>query len=111
MNIMHRNRDRSIDTKVAQSSASPLPAGYGEPSVPRPHSAPHRVSRAWIASCALASVVFIALTVFVLQNTGATEFSFLWMSGSAPIALALLIATAGGLLLAQFGSIARRRRG
>jgi uncharacterized integral membrane protein len=111
MNVMYRDRDRSIYPDAAQAPASPMPAGYGEPKRQRPRAAPRQVSAAWIVSCAAAAVIFSALTVFVLQNTGATEFSFLWMRGSAPTALALLIAVFGGLLLAQFGSLARRRRG
>ncbi len=110
MNIMHRDHDGPIDPNAAPTPASPLPAGYREPNVQRPSAPPRRVDSAWIVSCAVAAVLFTALTVFILQNTGATEFSFLWMRGSTPIALALVIAVLGGLLLAQFGSVARRRR-
>jgi uncharacterized integral membrane protein len=40
------------------------------------------------------------LAVFVLQNTQKVTISFFWWDGRAPLAAALLIATAGGLLLA-----------
>jgi uncharacterized integral membrane protein len=111
MNVMYRDPDKSIYPDAEQSPVSPLPAGYGKPNIQRTPTRAYRVNSAWIVSCAVAAVIFTALTVFMLQNTEATEFSFLWMHGSAPIGLALLIAAAGGLLLAQFGSLARRRRG
>jgi uncharacterized integral membrane protein len=40
------------------------------------------------------------LAVFVLQNTQQVQVSFFGWNGSAPLAAALLIATAAGLLIA-----------
>ena len=45
-------------------------------------------------------VVVIFLAVFVLQNTQKVRVAFLGWDGRAPLAAALLIATAAGLLLA-----------
>jgi anti-anti-sigma factor len=109
MNIMYRNRDRSIDSHHAQEPASPRPTCYGMPSTEASPPAPHGVDRGRIVGYAATAVVFATLSAFMLQNTGTTEFSFLWMRGSTPMAVALLSATAGGLLLAQFGSLVRRR--
>jgi uncharacterized integral membrane protein len=64
---------------------------------------------AWLVRCGSAVVVFAGLSVFMLQNTGSADFSFLWMDGTAPVAVALLIATAGGILLAGFRRVVRRR--
>lgn len=54
-----------------------------------------------------ATVVFIALIVFMLQNTGSVEVSFLGMHGTLPLAMAMLIATVGGILLALVVGTAR----
>ena len=45
-------------------------------------------------------VVLVLLAIFILQNTQKVEISFLGWTGSAPLAAALLIATAAGLVLA-----------
>jgi uncharacterized integral membrane protein len=37
----------------------------------------------------------MVLIVFMLQNTRSVEVSFLWLHGSVPLALALLIASVG----------------
>ncbi len=63
----------------------------------------------WLVRFGIAALVFVGLSVFMLQNTGSANFSFLWMEGTAPVAVTLLIATGGGLLLAGFRGIARRR--
>ena len=42
-------------------------------------------------------VLLVLLAIFVLQNTQKVEISFLGWSGNAPLAAALLIATAAGL--------------
>lgn len=58
-----------------------------------------RTSGIWIAVVVLL-VVVILLAIFVLQNTQKVEIAFLGWDGRAPLAAALLIATAAGLLLA-----------
>lgn len=58
-----------------------------------------RVSGVWIAVVALV-VLLVLLAVFVLQNTQTVRISFLGWDGRAPLAAALLIATALGLLIA-----------
>ena len=45
-------------------------------------------------------VLLVLLAIFVLQNTQKVEISFLGWNGNAPLAAALLIATAAGLVLA-----------
>jgi uncharacterized integral membrane protein len=78
--------------------------GDTAPSSPttRPHDDPLRRSRAsglWIAVVALV-VLLVLLAVFILQNTQSVEIAFLGWDGHAPLAAALLIATALGLLIA-----------
>jgi uncharacterized integral membrane protein len=58
-----------------------------------------RASGAWVFVVVLV-VLLTLLAIFVLQNTQSVEISFLGWTGSAPLAAALLIATAAGLLIA-----------
>lgn len=63
-----------------------------EPHVqPRRRNAGTRTSAAWFGIC-VGVLVLIALVVFMLQNTRPVTVTFLGMSGSAPLALGLLIA-------------------
>ncbi|WP_211588767.1 lipopolysaccharide assembly protein LapA domain-containing protein [Allorhizocola rhizosphaerae] len=41
----------------------------------------------------------VALIVFMLQNTRGVEVTVLWMHGTLPLALALLIAAVGSAIL------------
>ncbi|WP_454049860.1 DUF1049 domain-containing protein [Cellulomonas sp. Marseille-Q8402] len=51
-------------------------------------------------------LLLIALVVFMLQNTGPVAVSFLGMSGTAPLALALLISgLAVGLVVLMSGAL------
>ena len=61
----------------------------------------------------------VALIVLMLQNTRSVEVTFLWMHGTLPLALALLIAAVGAATLVmvfgvgrvtQLRLLARRRR-
>jgi uncharacterized integral membrane protein len=58
-----------------------------------------RTSGIWVAVVALV-VLLVLLAVFILQNTESVRISFLGWEGDAPLAAALLIATAIGLLIA-----------
>jgi uncharacterized integral membrane protein len=92
--------------------SEPQPATHGEThgnpredtptTPPRLTKDPLRRSRAsgvWIAVVALAFLLLV-LVVFVAQNTQRTQVSFLGWEGEAPVAVALLIATVVGILLA-----------
>jgi lipopolysaccharide assembly protein A len=98
----------------------PEPAVEAEaPVAPRDRAVPRtRWSAAWAGICA-AALALVALIVFMLQNTGSVEVTFLWMHGSLPLAMALLIAAVGAAILTMvFGAgritqlrrLARRRR-
>jgi len=73
-----------------------------------------RTSAAWFGIC-VGVLVLVALVVFMLQNTGPVAVSFLGMSGTAPLALTLLIAGLGvGIVVLVFASLRigqLRRRG
>ena len=58
-----------------------------------------RLSGVWV-SVIVGVVVFVFLLVFILQNTKSVKVSFLTVSGSMPLGVALLLAAIGGVLLA-----------
>lgn len=57
-----------------------------------------RTSGAW-GGIVLASLLLILLVVFIAQNTDDVHISFLGWDGTAPLAVALLVATASGVLI------------
>jgi uncharacterized integral membrane protein len=65
-----------------------------------------RWGAAWLGVCA-AALALVALIVFMLQNTRPVEVSFLWLHGTLPLALALLIAGVGSVLVAMVFGVAR----
>lgn len=78
-----------------------------------------RAGAAWVGLTA-ATILAVALIVFIAQNTRGVEISFLWMSGNTSLALTLLIAVVSGVLLTvvlgtarivQLRRQLRRRRG
>jgi len=54
-----------------------------------------------------AALVAVLLIVFLIQNTRSTEISFLWMTTNTPLAVALLIAAVGSVLLTLIIGTAR----
>ena len=80
--------------------SSGAPAGEGNPS---PSSEPQRVrgtrtGRIWVGVCA-AALITVALIIFMVQNTHTVQVTFLGLTGSTSLALMLLIAAVGGILL------------
>lgn len=64
-----------------------------------------RTSGAWTAVI-LAAVLIVLLVIFVVQNTESVPLQFLWLDGNFPLAAALLIATAVGMVVvAAVGSL------
>ena len=81
------------------SSTSTAPAVSEDVATTSPtRKVPHtRVGRLWFGVCAAAATLMV-LVVFMLQNTRSVEVSFLWMHGSLPLALGLLIAGVGSAI-------------
>jgi uncharacterized integral membrane protein len=114
----------------APAPAEPaLPAELGPPTelappaqsqAGRPAGVPRtRTGSAWVALIG-AALLAVLLIVFLVQNTRSTEISFLWMTTSTPLAVALLIAAVGSVLLtlilgtariAQLRRLVRKDRG
>jgi uncharacterized integral membrane protein len=78
-----------------------------------------RTGAAWVGLTA-AAVIAVALIVFLAQNTRTIEISFLWMTARTSLAVALLIAAVGSVLITlilgtaritQLRRLARRRGG
>jgi uncharacterized integral membrane protein len=99
--------------------STPQPSG-ADPTVPAEHvtqpeltpPAPSqrvprtRTGSAWAALIA-AALITILLIIFLVQNTNSTEISFLWMTTHTPLAVALLIAAVGSVLLTLIIGTAR----
>jgi uncharacterized integral membrane protein len=76
-----------------------------------------RAGAAWEGLTA-AALIAVALIVFLAQNTRTTEITFLWMTARTSLAVALLIAAVGSVLvtlilgtarITQLRRLARRR--
>lgn len=102
----------------ADPITAPQPTPVASPATTTAKRVPStRTGAAWFGVCA-AALLFVVLIVFMLQNTRNVEITFLWMHGSLPLALALLIAAVGATILAatvgaaritQLRRLARRR--
>lgn len=111
-NTTHPASDRPPSVEPRRNGDAAQPA-------PPPGKVPRtRTAAAWVGICA-AALGFVVLVIFMLQNTGNTEVNFLWMQGSLPLAVALLIAAVGAALaattvgaarIAQLRRLIRRRR-
>jgi uncharacterized integral membrane protein len=99
-----------------QTAATPVEptATTSAPSAPAPSGRPAsneglghtRTSGIWAAVVALV-VLLVLLAVFVLQNVQQVEVSYFGWEGRAPLASALLIATASGALIAVIAGTLR----
>lgn len=110
MPILHRSRHsqnaKSLTDPATPVTTDPTPEPV-DPAPPSTTTSPvprTRTSAAWFGICA-AALTLVVLIVFILQNTRRVEVNFLWMDGSLPLALALLIAGVGvGLLTMIIGT-------
>jgi uncharacterized integral membrane protein len=68
---------------------------------------PHtRTGAAWFGLC-VAALLSVVLIIFMLQNTGNVEVTFLGMHGNLPLAMALLIAAVGAAIVTMVVGAAR----
>jgi uncharacterized integral membrane protein len=65
-----------------------------------------RIRAAWVGVWT-GILAIILLIIFIGQNTTKVDIHFLWLDGRIPVALALLIAGAGGAIIALAVSAAR----
>jgi uncharacterized integral membrane protein len=89
---------------VSEHQESPTPAEPAEGSSPSPSGTQDplrgsRTSAAWSGVVGF-GLLLVLLIIFIAQNTQKAEVNFLGWSGTAPVAVSLLIAAAIGLALA-----------
>lgn len=98
----------SVLNRNGKAPAEPAATDLPQPPTTGPSRPPARTraSAAWLGAC-LAATMLAVLVVFMLQNTGSVQVSFLWMDGSAPLAIVLLIAGVGASLLTMMVGAAR----
>jgi uncharacterized integral membrane protein len=65
-----------------------------------------RVSASWTA-VVVAAFLLVLLIIFVAQNTQRSSVNFLWLHGTAPAAVVILIAAAVGALVVVIVGVAR----
>ena len=88
------------------TSADTAPRDSGTAPAARDPLRSSLTGRAWVSVVAL-GIVLVLLIVFIAQNTETVSVSFLGWKGHAPLAVALLIATAAGLFLAAVAGTLR----
>jgi uncharacterized integral membrane protein len=91
-----------VPVDPALAPATEAPAEQGKPA-PDPSQSRQRVrgtrtGRVWVGVCA-AALITVALIIFMAQNTHTVQVTFLGLTGSTSLALMLLIAAVGGILL------------
>ncbi len=95
-------RPDAMPVDAAPAPPSEASAGPGSPAPPpaqpRQRVRGTRTGRVWVEVCA-AALITVALIIFMIQNTHTVQVSFLGMTGSTSLALMLLIAATGGILL------------
>ncbi|NKQ55106.1 DUF1049 domain-containing protein [Amycolatopsis sp. K13G38] len=87
-------------THAQDGDSTEVPREPATPTAP-PRPAPikrTRISGTWLAVI-VALVVLIFLLIFILQNLDSVNVDFLGMSGSLPLAVAMLFSAIGGAIL------------
>ena len=95
MSILRRDRRRAAESAPSRSNPvlrEEVPRA-GSPIPPRT-----RAGATWVVAC-VAVLVLITLIIFVAQNSGSVEVSFLSLHGRFSLAVALLAAVAAGSAL------------
>lgn len=94
-------KDRPTTGITGASEPPPAP----EPKGPDPLRQSF-VSRTWVG-LVLFALVLILITDFVLQNTNTVKVSFLGWHWNVPLAVALMVAVAGGILITSLAGTVR----
>ena len=82
-----------VDPQVTRPEVPP-PTELSTPEPPRAPVRRTRTGAAWVG-IVVGAAVLVLLIVFMLQNTVPVEVAFFGLTGTAPLALALLIAGVG----------------
>jgi lipopolysaccharide assembly protein A len=100
------NGTRSAPVDPAATTTPPNGPDATAETSPKSRVPRTRTGATWVGICA-AALTLVVLIIFMLQNTRKTEVTFLWMHGTVPLALALLIAGVGVTILALVVGTAR----
>lgn len=65
-----------------------------------------RLSKTWVG-LSIFALILILITDFVLQNTNTVRVSFLGWEWHVPLAVALMVAVAGGILITSLAGTVR----
>ena len=96
--------ERDVYPDSHDGTSPPDARGVRQPG-DRARSLHTRTSTTWVAVFAVA-VVLVALVVFMLENTAPVTVTFLGMTGTAPLALVLVMAGLGtGLIVLLVGGL------
>ena len=91
--------------KTPADDTTPPKSGKAEPAPATVKPARSRTGAVWVG-IVVGTLVLIALIIFMLQNTDEVEVHFLGWTGTAPLAIALLIAGVGvGLIALVVGTL------
>ncbi|GAC1523275.1 MAG: hypothetical protein NVS3B1_09610 [Marmoricola sp.] len=96
-------------TGKPQDQPTDNPGGDEAPAPAAPRPDPLRrsaLSRTWIGLSCFA-IVLLLITDFVLQNTNSVRVSFLFWHGHVPLAVALMVAVASGILVTSLAGTVR----
>jgi len=105
MALLQHTSGRPIDAARSTTTA-PTASADVTPTSPTHKTPRTRTGRLWFGICAAATTL-VVLIVFMAQNTRSVEVSFLWMHGSLPLALGLLIAAVGTAIVVMVVGTAR----
>lgn len=103
----HDDPTQPVSTDPPTAPVSTTPPRRSDPVVTR-----SRTGGLW-TGLILSAIVGVFLLVFILQNNVPVQINFLWLTGSLPTGVALLLAAIAGLLLVAIpgaGRILQLRR-
>jgi uncharacterized integral membrane protein len=105
MSLLHPHAEPAPAPDPVPDAAAPAapeapPAGPSDPvsALATQRVRGTRTGRVWVGVCA-AALITVGLIIFMVQNTGTVQVTFLGLTGSTSLALMLLIAAVGGILL------------
>jgi uncharacterized integral membrane protein len=90
----------------SSASAQSTPPGASAGLTKHGRVKPTRISAVWVGLI-IAALVMIALLIFIAQNSNSVTLHFLGFSGGVSLAVALLLAAVGGVLLVAIPGTAR----
>lgn len=108
---MNEQYDSHDISKPSQSGSSHPNESLPPNGLPAAPPSDHVVTRTGASEILVALsaffVVLLLIVIFIIQNMSPVKVSFLWMQGSLPLALAMLLSVISGALLMALAAGAR----